>query len=628
MNIVQLQEQLKNFSQDQLVREMQMPSGTAPQFLVLGEIMRRQKMQQDFSAQQAKGQPQSTVAEDAIAASGVPQGGIASMARAMAPQTNMAESTGVQAMATGGPVKKMNKGGTAMTDPAIRAMANRMGMSVEEYLRSVGEEQAARLEESAARRALRDRMMTMEPIGDSITLPTQADLDRQAQEEQFAFGASRPLTPPTIEGLDFVSPPMQGRLIGAQPPVAPGLPALSAADELPGPTQNLANRLAGRIGSGLGSLSARIADQMNADLARAGEEALIRNMPPGAGRSGFETGTDGRPRGVRTFTPEQLAAMEAAQPAVAPQDAGVLPPPAIAPQGDPMLSFQEEYPTGLDQGPSPGIAERIFGAPALERAGFGTSRTAAAEERALPMDTGTPLTAEDAKTAAEQAAETVRARAAEQPTPPAPPGGGEAGGGAGGMSSYEQELMNMLQRREKAAEQDKWLALAQVGLNMMSSTQPTLLGAVGEAGVKGVEAARSARDQYDKDRLDLLGALEQSRQARAAAAARAAGGASSGGIRPLSASGIMTQQKYMLDLAESRLNSLTGGMPVAQAMAMYTEAAQNDDVEAARMLEALSAANNQYKSAYQNYMDAASALGALTMTEPEVDDETRFSVVE
>ena len=93
------------------------------------------------------------------------------------------------------------------------------------------------------------------------------------------------------------------------------------------------------------------------------------------------------------------------------------------------------------------------------------------------------------------------------------------------MSSYEQELMNVLQKREKAAEQDKWLALAQVGLNLMSSTQPTIGGAIGEAGLKGVEAARGARDQYDKDRIELLGALEQSRMARAAAAAKSARGA-------------------------------------------------------------------------------------------------------
>lgn len=218
-------------------------------------------------------------------------------------------------------------------------------------------------------------------------------------------------------------------------------------------------------------------------------------------------------------------------------------------------------------------------------------------------------------------------------------GGGAGGGGggagiasvAGGPLSLEQELVAAIQRREKAAEQDKWLALAQVGLSMMSSTQPTLGGAIGEAGLKGVESMRAARDQYDKDRLELIGALEQSRMARAAMSARRGGGGGGGGggygIKPLTASGIMTQQKYMLDLAESKLNSLTGGMSPAQAEAMYAEAAQGGDREAAMLLEAISIAQSQYDSAYDNYMAAANALGALTMSAPE-DDETRFSVVQ
>ena len=44
MNIIELQDNLKNFSQDQLIKEMQMPSGQVPQFLVLGELDRRKKM--------------------------------------------------------------------------------------------------------------------------------------------------------------------------------------------------------------------------------------------------------------------------------------------------------------------------------------------------------------------------------------------------------------------------------------------------------------------------------------------------------------------------------------------------------------------------------------------------------
>ena len=38
MNILQLQDDLKNFSEEQLVNEMRRPSGTAPQYLVLSEI--------------------------------------------------------------------------------------------------------------------------------------------------------------------------------------------------------------------------------------------------------------------------------------------------------------------------------------------------------------------------------------------------------------------------------------------------------------------------------------------------------------------------------------------------------------------------------------------------------------
>jgi len=93
MNMFQLQERIKDFSKDQLVREMQQPSGTVPQFLVLSELQRRTRMEKAFQAEQAQGQ-QPTVAEDAVAAAGVPQGGIADMARAMAPQTDMAGNTG------------------------------------------------------------------------------------------------------------------------------------------------------------------------------------------------------------------------------------------------------------------------------------------------------------------------------------------------------------------------------------------------------------------------------------------------------------------------------------------------------------------------------------------------------
>lgn len=108
MNIMQVQDDLKNFSQEQLIKEIQRPSGMAPQFLVLSEINRRQRVKQDVNARMAQQEP--TVAEEAIASAGVPQGGLADMSQALAPKSASALSTGVgtsmpMAMQTGGFLK-------------------------------------------------------------------------------------------------------------------------------------------------------------------------------------------------------------------------------------------------------------------------------------------------------------------------------------------------------------------------------------------------------------------------------------------------------------------------------------------------------------------------------------------
>jgi len=88
--------------------------------------------------------------------------------------------------------------------------------------------------------------------------------------------------------------------------------------------------------------------------------------------------------------------------------------------------------------------------------------------------------------------------------------GGDAGGGAGSTvgdsySTLEGRIAKMLDDREKSAESDKYLALAQAGLALMASDSPTLGGAIGEAGLVGISQMREARNQYDKDILGLLG---------------------------------------------------------------------------------------------------------------------------
>ena len=130
LNMIDTQDKLKNFSEQQLIQEMQQPSGSAPQFMVLGEIERRKRMRADMQKQQGLMQP--TVAQEAVSAAGVPQQGIAQVAQSLAPKTDMTQNTGVpnaqaarlpaqpnqpQRMADGG-VLRLQTGGT------ISAIAN------------------------------------------------------------------------------------------------------------------------------------------------------------------------------------------------------------------------------------------------------------------------------------------------------------------------------------------------------------------------------------------------------------------------------------------------------------------------------------------------------------------------
>lgn len=93
LNMIDTQDKLKNFSEQQLIQEMQRPSGSAPQFMVLGEIERRKRMRAD--AQKQEGLMQPTVAQEAVSAAGVPQQGIAQVAQSLAPKTDMTQNTGV-----------------------------------------------------------------------------------------------------------------------------------------------------------------------------------------------------------------------------------------------------------------------------------------------------------------------------------------------------------------------------------------------------------------------------------------------------------------------------------------------------------------------------------------------------
>tara|TARA_X000001382_G_scaffold129760_1_gene122594 strand:- start:344 stop:2470 length:2127 start_codon:yes stop_codon:yes gene_type:complete len=122
MNILDIQDNLKNFSEKQLINEMQMPSGNAPQFLVLSEITRRKRMRDQLNMQKAANEP--TVAQEAVASAGVPAQGIMGMSEAMAPKAAMADggigSVMSQPMKSQMPIQ-MRSGGLMQSVPEFKS---------------------------------------------------------------------------------------------------------------------------------------------------------------------------------------------------------------------------------------------------------------------------------------------------------------------------------------------------------------------------------------------------------------------------------------------------------------------------------------------------------------------------
>ena len=72
--------------------------------------------------------------------------------------------------------------------------------------------------------------------------------------------------------------------------------------------------------------------------------------------------------------------------------------------------------------------------------------------------------------------------------------------------TLDDQLVAMQEELKKGREQDKWLAIAQAGLSIMSSDKPTLAGAVGEGAGVGLQAYRDAQERYQEGVVDLLNA--------------------------------------------------------------------------------------------------------------------------
>jgi cold shock CspA family protein len=480
MNILDVQNKLKNFSEEQLVQEMQAPTGNAPQFLVLSEIQRRKRMRDDLQQQQA--QPVKTVAEEAIAAGGVPQGGIGQLAGAMGQGSSNAQMPQQQAPEQqpqgmyGGGIVKLAPGG---------AVGGRM------TLRDAGD----------------GKVIITDENGNPITGPLPA------YYAQTLIDTSKPPAP-TQTGVFNPDKGMEDILARARAFQEENFSDLPNYGP-PGSERQDDRSLAERFGFGV------LKDTPIAKtFAEFGNFPLIFDLEPKA------TAEINRLADVRRDVP--LAALEERMkkarmnitgPSVFdnPADVADLTAPKVRSDNsfnpdkgmEDILAraraFQEENFSDLPN----------YGPPGSEGQGGGSlARMVREALRLHPIPTeprdpsGEPPKQTTTTTKPDGGVKKPDSNADDPRSP----------GGFGAMSPYESELMNMLKNKEKQAEHDKWMSLAKAGLAMMSSKSPNFGVAFGEGAAAGLEDYQAQKSQYETDRLALLGGVEKSRLGREAAA--------------------------------------------------------------------------------------------------------------
>lgn len=504
MNVLELQDNLKNFSEDQLVNEMQQPSGNVPQYLVLSEINRRKRIRDDYQQQQQAEQSKMTVAQEKLAGAGVPAEGLAGLAASMAPKTDITENTGatpdqtmplpeapapmaelprnggIAAMAGGGYVQRYQlggplAGGNVVVHNGMQFQVNPDGIIIGPDGQPVtdpamvadilGEVQPASEERSWGQRNIGDPLRRLlQPVGDAARDIGQPIGEAARDIGQPIGNAMRevgePIGSAIREGLapsvfDATTPPS----IGGQPFGGSASQTATALSEL-----NISQ-------DDFAALDSEDRQAILDDPTRPMRERTAEMYPPG--EAPFGTGINQPGFFLETFMPNKAADIRARR---YEQQQRLEEERAEAAKDKPTSSVPD---SGDDLNPSMDKATAIR---------LMTSDDAYAYTPPSPDPDPTKTTKITGGT------------------------GGSAGGGAG---SIESQIIEMLKEREKRAESEKWLSLAQAGLALMASDQPTLGGAIGEAGQVGLTRLGEARDDYEGAKMALLKTQQAMQAARA-----------------------------------------------------------------------------------------------------------------
>jgi hypothetical protein len=636
MNIIDLQERLKDLPETALMQEMQMPSGTAPQFLVLSELKRRKRMRDEYQRQQAQGMQ--TVAEETITAAGMPQQGIMGLAQGMAPQSAIAQDTGVNdmmqqesvrapqpeqpmMMADGG-VVKMQPGGDVRQAVDNLLDRNRLrggfGDNVEydyaAFLQEMGLSDTPDARDTFRR--YQERMNAQFALEGPNTDPRlfgpegQRMFLRDIDEDRYA-GPGQPSIADVSTDLDVFMPggvgqsPMMSApsALGAAPGVGTiDFDASVTDDPVLDPLRNYLATLQGDTGTPQAVEAGFSGTRPSIDIA---PEAV--SVPGGDGPytdalRNYLSGFRGDRGLSRPFEADPLDPRSPSYAAVSvpggdgpytgalrnyldsyrgdrglsrPFEADPLDPrsPGFVPREDTVsvdvnqIQSVGELEYGdledVNQGGEDLSLDRLIRDLGFDRAmeivqqnqAIADERKAAEAAALAPRPvenqelsfglgaadlptTDTDLSFGGITPSAADIPLSTGVEPSGEPTPEFPlgtpatvpgtkpvadrsggtGGGGTGGGGAGDFGPIESRIARMLEEREKSAEADKWLALAQTGLALMASDQPTLGGAIGEAGLAGIGALQQARSQYDKDIMSLLDMQAGVQRARAAGA--------------------------------------------------------------------------------------------------------------
>ena len=96
LNILQIEDRLKDMSEDVVKRMVTDPNPSVPPFLATNELNRRDRMRKEFQMRQAQDMP--TVAEQLVTGAGMPNEAMSQMAMNMAPKSDIVGNAGLEAM--------------------------------------------------------------------------------------------------------------------------------------------------------------------------------------------------------------------------------------------------------------------------------------------------------------------------------------------------------------------------------------------------------------------------------------------------------------------------------------------------------------------------------------------------